>query len=48
MAKAVDAKFVTIAEAAIVAGVPVSTVIEWIRQGKVKPYYFAAETTTIH
>ena len=48
MAQTVDAEFVTISEAAIIAGVPVSTVIEWIRHGKVKPYYFVAETKTVH
>ena len=40
--------WVTVEEAAIVAGVPIATVILWIEQGKVEAFYVAAETTTIH
>ena len=42
------ADWLSVEEAARVCGVSTSTILAWIRSGKVKPYYFAAETTTIH
>ena len=48
MAQTVDAEFVTITEAAIIAGVSVATVLFWIKTGKVRVYHFAAETETVH
>ena len=40
--------WLTIREAAQLAGVPVATVLEWIRHGKVPVFYFATETETVH
>ena len=39
--------WLTVAQAAIVAGVPISTVVEWIKNGKVEAFHFV-ETSTIH
>ena len=41
-------KWLTIPEAAALAGVPVETVLESIMAGRIQAYYFAPETTTIH
>ena len=43
-----DADWLTIEEAAEVAGVTVETVNEWIRLGKVEVFYFGPETETVH
>ena len=40
--------WITVEEAAIVAGVTVATVLGWIRDGRVRVYYFASETETVH
>ena len=42
MAPDVDAEFVTIEAAAIIAGVPVATVLAWIREGLVRALPFWA------
>ncbi len=48
MAPDVDAEFVTIEAAAIIAGVPVATVLAWIREGLVRAYHFGQESTQVH
>ena len=48
MAETVDTDWLTVEQAAKVAGVPVATIIEWIEQGRVTAYYFAAEGLTVH
>ena len=40
--------WLTIEEAARVAGVPVATIIMWIEQGRVPAFYVANETQTVH
>ena len=40
--------WLTISQAAEVAGVTVETVREWIRLGKVEVFYFGPETETVH
>ena len=42
------ADWLTIEQAALAAGVPVSTVLAWIRSGKVPAFYVATETETVH
>ena len=53
MAKAVNTDiladdWLTIEQAALAAGVPVATVLAWIRSGKVPAFYVATETETVH
>ena len=40
--------WVTIEEAATIAGVPIATVISWIASGKVEAFHFVTETSTVH
>ena len=40
--------WLTIREAAQLAGVCEAVVIEWIRQGRVPAFYVATETETVH
>ena len=42
------ADWLTVEEAARVAGVPVATVLAWIRNGRVPAFYVANETQTVH
>ena len=48
MTEMVDTDWLTVEQAAKVAGVPVATIIEWIEQGRVTAYYFVSETGTVH
>ena len=40
--------WLTVEQAAVVAGVPVSTIIAWIKAGKVPVYYVLPEPETVH
>ena len=40
--------WLTVEQAARVAGVSVATIIMWIEQGKVPAFYVANETQTVH
>ena len=42
------ADWLSVEEAARVCGVSVSTVLAWIRSGKVPAFYVATETETVH
>ena len=52
MAKAVSTDiltdWLTVEQAAVVAGVPVATVLAWIREGRVEVFYVARERKTVH
>ena len=40
--------WITVSEASKIAGVPVATILAWIKAGTVRVYYFATETETVH
>ena len=40
--------WLTVEQAAVVAGVPVATILSWIKEGKVRVYHFGPETETVH
>ena len=52
MAQAVNtdilADWLTVEQAAVVAGVPVATILEWIESGRVEAFHFGPETETVH
>ena len=40
--------WLTVEQAAVVAGVPVSTIVDWIRTGRVIAYHVVKETEVVH
>ena len=42
------ADWLTVEQAAVVAGVPVSTIIAWIKAGRVPVYYVLTEPEGVH
>ena len=39
--------WLTVEQASVVAGVPIATVLFWIRTGQVRAYYFGPESETV-
>ena len=40
--------WLTVEQASREAGVPVETILSWIKAGKVRVYHFGPETETVH
>ena len=40
--------WLTVEQAAVVAGVDVKTILSWIKTGKVRVFYVLTETATVH
>lgn len=40
--------WLTIEQAAVVAGVSEATIVAWIKQGKVEAFHIVTETPTVH